>query len=560
MVDTVGFEVQVKRGKGWETLQRFGADDAQGAKELFNQPPRDGDVTGVRWMAETIDGNGEFRQRSMGFRSINGTKTLGQGSGGQGSGGQSPGPETAAASKTAAKPKSASPRTAAPRTTAPKGAAQAAAKPTPYGKTAQGRVATSNAPVGRAGGPSDSGQMGPESFSFMRFIMDLFAGGAAEKAIIEGKHNDAAGGAGADGRTAPNADAQAVAKLVITSSGPAAAGAVAALPQPTIPQPTIPQPTIPRGDMTVFEDEVDQPGPDLAVTDATSLQFKNFLECVRGFEAFNRASTLPESDLAITLFCFGAIMLIEKDIDFKSSRGGMIAAECLKLIGDKHTEAAFSMETLNRYTQHASAFQWIKAGNSAYQIYSMARMEELRELVVRVFKSADDPTKILGSSNPSAIFFTDIVDSTALTQQLGDDKAQEIVDHHDILVLEAAKQFGGSRVKHMGDGLMLAFPDAGTMAECAILIVDTIRRLEGGGPVHPYQIRCGGHFGEAIRKNNDYFGQTVQMAARICGAAEGNQARFSADLGSDVARLSNFKDCGGIALKGIKVPVRLVAY
>lgn len=558
MVDTVGFEVQVKRGKGWETLQRFGADDAQGAKELFNQPPRDGDVTGVRWMSETIDGNGEFRQRSMGFRSINGSKTLGQGSAGQGSGGQGSGAETAAAAaKAVAKPRSTPPKAAvAPKgTTAPRGPAQAA-KPAPYGKTAQGRVASSIAPAGGTAGQAGAGQAGAESFSFMRFIMDLFAGGAAEKAILEGKYDGRH-----DGGAAPVADT----KLVITPSGPAAAGAVVALPPSSISEvaisgAAIPQPTIPRGDMTVFEDEVDQPGPDLAVTDATSVQFKNFLECVRGFEAFNRASTLPESDLAITLFCFGAIMLIEEDIDFKSNRGGMVAAECLKLIGDKHTEAAFSMETLNRYTQHPSAFQWIKAGNSAYSIYSMARMEELRELVVRVFKSADDPTKILGAANPSAIFFTDIVDSTALTQRLGDEKAQEIVDHHDILVLEAAKQFGGSRVKRMGDGLMLAFPDAGTMAECAILIVDTIRRLEGGGPVHPYQIRCGGHFGEAIRKNNDYFGQTVQMAARICGAAEGNQARFSADLGSEVARLSNFKDCGGIALKEIKQPVRLVAY
>jgi class 3 adenylate cyclase len=59
-----------------------------------------------------------------------------------------------------------------------------------------------------------------------------------------------------------------------------------------------------------------------------------------------------------------------------------------------------------------------------------------------------------------AILFTDMVDSTRLTQQLGDREAMQLVRQHDSIVRSGLAQFGGSEVKHTGDGIMAAFDAA----------------------------------------------------------------------------------------------------
>ena len=59
-----------------------------------------------------------------------------------------------------------------------------------------------------------------------------------------------------------------------------------------------------------------------------------------------------------------------------------------------------------------------------------------------------------------AILFTDIVDSTRLTQELGDREAMQLLRKHDSIVRSVLAQFGGSEVKHTGDGIMAAFTAA----------------------------------------------------------------------------------------------------
>src|SRR4029453_9026576 len=56
------------------------------------------------------------------------------------------------------------------------------------------------------------------------------------------------------------------------------------------------------------------------------------------------------------------------------------------------------------------------------------------------------------------ILFTDIVESTRLTQQLGDAGAGEILRVHDEIVRRSLEPHDGSKVKHTGDGVMAAFP------------------------------------------------------------------------------------------------------
>src|SRR5437764_5145814 len=55
------------------------------------------------------------------------------------------------------------------------------------------------------------------------------------------------------------------------------------------------------------------------------------------------------------------------------------------------------------------------------------------------------------------VLFTDIVESTSLTQKLGDEVAMELLHIHDAVVREALKALNGREVKHTGDGIMASF-------------------------------------------------------------------------------------------------------
>src|SRR4030095_4521492 len=68
------------------------------------------------------------------------------------------------------------------------------------------------------------------------------------------------------------------------------------------------------------------------------------------------------------------------------------------------------------------------------------------------------------------VLFTDIVESTSLTQQLGDDEAMEILRIHDSVVRDALAALKGREVKHTGDGIMASFVSAAAAVRCAAQI------------------------------------------------------------------------------------------
>ncbi len=68
------------------------------------------------------------------------------------------------------------------------------------------------------------------------------------------------------------------------------------------------------------------------------------------------------------------------------------------------------------------------------------------------------------------VLFTDIVGSTALTQELGDEDAMELVHLHDKIVRAALESSDGREVKHTGDGIMASFVSAAAAIKCAAQI------------------------------------------------------------------------------------------
>lgn len=121
------------------------------------------------------------------------------------------------------------------------------------------------------------------------------------------------------------------------------------------------------------------------------------------------------------------------------------------------------------------------------------------------------------------LVFTDIEDSTARTAVSGDYDWTRIIGHHFDQVHEIAEASNGVVVKTMGDGAMLAFGTAAEAVRAAIEITRAPTRSEG----EPLAVRVGVHSGEAVRHAEDYFGKTVNKAARIAAAAQPGQILVS---------------------------------
>lgn len=159
--------------------------------------------------------------------------------------------------------------------------------------------------------------------------------------------------------------------------------------------------------------------------------------------------------------------------------------------------------------------------------------------------SADLQTKGLGTAT---FLFTDIVDSTALSQSMGDEKWSELIDDHFRTVEAIVESKGGSVVKTLGDGGMFVF-SSGTAALFAAI---QIQRAVSSSIEHALSLRAGVHTGDVVQGQNDYIGLTVSKAARVAAAADGDQILVSSTTADIVNRSDiEFGDPTTVELKGI---------
>jgi Protein of unknown function (DUF4242)/Adenylate and Guanylate cyclase catalytic domain len=154
-----------------------------------------------------------------------------------------------------------------------------------------------------------------------------------------------------------------------------------------------------------------------------------------------------------------------------------------------------------------------------------------------------------------AILFTDIVDSTRLTQQLGDRGVMGLLRQHDSIVRSALAQFGGSEVKHTGDGIMAAFASASQAVGAAIQVQQALQGHDAVGR-SGLQVRIGVAAGEPVTERDDLFGAAVQQAARLCTCAQPDCIVVSSGV-HDLCRGKGirFSDAGAIAVKGFDEPI-----
>lgn len=155
------------------------------------------------------------------------------------------------------------------------------------------------------------------------------------------------------------------------------------------------------------------------------------------------------------------------------------------------------------------------------------------------------------------VLFTDISDSTSLTQRLGDEGAMEILKLHDAVVRRALAATEGREIKHLGDGIMAAFVSAAAAVRCAAQIQCELAEAEENNLL---QVRIGAAAGEPVEHANDIFGSTVQLAARLCAHAAPGEILVSnvvAEL--CLGKRLSFQSLGALSLKGFEHPVNVHA-
>jgi adenylate cyclase len=156
----------------------------------------------------------------------------------------------------------------------------------------------------------------------------------------------------------------------------------------------------------------------------------------------------------------------------------------------------------------------------------------------------------------AVILFADIVESTALTERLGDAAFRAKARELDTSLRAVIRECAGTPVegKVLGDGVLAVFTSARQAIECAL-------RCNAASDSVDLRLHLGIHAGDVIREGNNVYGGAVNIAARIAGASAPGEVLVS-DTVRGLARTSAgvaFDDKGEQSLKGIADPQRLFA-
>jgi class 3 adenylate cyclase len=136
--------------------------------------------------------------------------------------------------------------------------------------------------------------------------------------------------------------------------------------------------------------------------------------------------------------------------------------------------------------------------------------------------NSQTPAPTQKATTTLAVLFADLAGSTKLYDTLGDAQAKKMVDECIALMCDIARQYGGRVIKTIGDEVMCVLPDADSGCLALIDMQLKIMALPAVSNVKR-AIRAGFHFGPVIEANNDVFGDTVNLAARMSGFAKATQ-------------------------------------
>jgi adenylate cyclase len=152
--------------------------------------------------------------------------------------------------------------------------------------------------------------------------------------------------------------------------------------------------------------------------------------------------------------------------------------------------------------------------------------------------------------------FADLAGFTALTEAMGDEDAADLAADFSGTVGEFVDDHQAESIKEIGDALMIRGSDAAEAIRLGLRIVHDV----GGRHFFP-TVRVGMHTGPAVERGGDWFGATVNVAARVSGVAGGGEVLLTADTREAAGEIGDIQlhERGRRTLRNVEDPLLLYA-
>lgn len=256
----------------------------------------------------------------------------------------------------------------------------------------------------------------------------------------------------------------------------------------------------------------------------------------------------------VNLYFTGASEALAEAKRLNDAERRLLISEAVEVIGTRPEHAGQLIDRMDTYKSQPRYRQMIASGKVAMEVHLTGSSDPFIAMG-GVIKDWNTPqAQQVASSSAVTIMFTDMVGSTDITHMIGDAAAQDIIRAHNHIVRGALARHRGKEVKHTGDGIMASFDSASDAVAAAIEIQKKAADHSERWTNQPLELRIGMNTGEPIVEENDYFGATVQIAARVCATAGSGQIWLSADTYDSLSATARDEifDHGRQHLKGVQ--------
>lgn len=255
----------------------------------------------------------------------------------------------------------------------------------------------------------------------------------------------------------------------------------------------------------------------------------------------------------VNLYLAGACAALATTRALSQDEQAALVREAVEVVGSKPEQARHLILRLETYNTEPRYQAMIEAGRIAMQHHLTGDTDPFHALG-GVMKDWNTPQTRQLANSMVTILFTDMIGSTDMTHAMGDAAAQDVIRAHNTIVRNALSQNRGKEVKHTGDGIMASFDEAIDAVRASIQIQRAVKAHNQKWTKQPLHLRIGMNTGEPIIEENDYFGATVQVAARVCAAAGMDQIWIGPATHEQVSRASDISlfSHGAQRLKGVR--------
>lgn len=172
--------------------------------------------------------------------------------------------------------------------------------------------------------------------------------------------------------------------------------------------------------------------------------------------------------------------------------------------------------------QGSEALGWLEINEAKAEFTRLGAVVDLGR-ISRLLEGEDRPPAL---HSVNTMMFTDIVDSTKLVGLIGDEYWADLISWHDRTIRNLLHQHHGTEIDHAGDGFFVSFNTPEAALECAAEVQTVLRRHRKDSGFSP-RVRVGVHVGQVLQSSGALVGLEVHTAARVAGAAEGDQVLVS---------------------------------